>query len=67
MPQKKIYALPNIVTPNQPVIFNPEVCNGCNHCLEVCQVDVYIPNWDKGKPPAAGLLERRSYRQGFKG
>ncbi len=51
MPQKKTYALTNIVTPNTPVIFNDEICTGCNHCLEVCQVDVYIPNPEKGKSP----------------
>jgi NAD-dependent dihydropyrimidine dehydrogenase PreA subunit len=51
MAKKKIYALPNLVTPNTPVIHNPDVCNGCNHCIEVCQVDVYIPNAEKGKPP----------------
>jgi NAD-dependent dihydropyrimidine dehydrogenase PreA subunit len=51
MAQKKIYAIPNIPTPNRPVIFNEERCNGCNRCIEVCQMDVYIPNPEKGKPP----------------
>ena len=40
MPQKDIYALPNVTTPGRPVIFNAEICNGCNHCVEVCQIDV---------------------------
>jgi NAD-dependent dihydropyrimidine dehydrogenase PreA subunit len=47
----KVYVVPNVITPNRPVIRNPEVCNGCNVCVEVCQVDVYIPNPVKGKPP----------------
>jgi NAD-dependent dihydropyrimidine dehydrogenase PreA subunit len=51
MTQKKTYALPNITTPNTPVIFNPNICDGCNTCVEVCQVDVFIPNPEKGKPP----------------
>jgi NAD-dependent dihydropyrimidine dehydrogenase PreA subunit len=51
MAQKKIYALPNIISPNSPTIFNPDICDGCNTCVEVCQVDVYIPNPEKGKPP----------------
>jgi len=51
MPEKKVYALPNVTTPGRPVIFNDKVCNGCNHCIEVCQVDVYVPNPKKGKPP----------------
>jgi NAD-dependent dihydropyrimidine dehydrogenase PreA subunit len=47
----KVYVFPNITTPNRPVIRNPEVCNGCNTCVNVCQVDVYIPNPEIGKPP----------------
>jgi NAD-dependent dihydropyrimidine dehydrogenase PreA subunit len=51
MPQKEIFALPNIVGPANPVIFNPDICNGCNTCVEVCQIDVFIPNPEEGKPP----------------
>ena len=51
MAVKKIYALPNWCTPSMPVIFDPDICNGCNQCVEVCQVDVLIPNPEKGKPP----------------
>ncbi len=51
MANKKVYALPNLTTPNTNVKFNTEICNGCNHCIEVCQIDVYIPNPQKGKPP----------------
>ncbi len=51
MTQEKIYAIPNVPTLNTPVIFNPDICNGCNQCMEVCQIDVYIPNAEKGKPP----------------
>jgi NAD-dependent dihydropyrimidine dehydrogenase PreA subunit len=47
----KVYILPNVTTPNRPVIRNPEICNGCNTCVDVCQIDVYIPNPVKGKPP----------------
>ncbi len=49
--KEKIYIVPNIATPNRPVIRNPEVCNGCNTCVNVCQIDVYIPNPEQGKPP----------------
>ena len=51
MSDDKLIAMPNIVTPNEPVVFNPDICNGCNHCVEVCQIDVYIPHPEKGKPP----------------
>jgi NAD-dependent dihydropyrimidine dehydrogenase PreA subunit len=51
MSKEKIPALPNIPSPNNPVTFDPLVCNGCNQCVETCQIDVYIPNPEKGKPP----------------
>ena len=51
MAQEKVYAFPNVPTPSTPVIFNPEKCNGCNRCVETCQVDVYIPSPQKGRPP----------------
>ena len=51
MAKGKVYAIPNVPTPNTPVIFDNEICNGCNQCIEVCQVDVYIPHPEKGKPP----------------
>jgi NAD-dependent dihydropyrimidine dehydrogenase PreA subunit len=48
---KKVYVVPNVTTPNRPVIRNPDVCNGCNTCVDVCQVDVFIPNPVEGQPP----------------
>jgi len=47
----KVYAIPNVQSPNMPVVFNPEKCIGCNTCVQVCQIDVYIPNPVKGQPP----------------
>ena len=49
--ESKAYAAPNLVTPNKPVIFDANVCNGCNRCIEVCMSDVFMPNPEKGKPP----------------
>ncbi len=51
MAKIQLNALPNITTPSAPVTFDPAVCIGCNICTEVCPVDVYIPNSQKGKPP----------------
>jgi NAD-dependent dihydropyrimidine dehydrogenase PreA subunit len=51
MSDGKVIAIPNVSTPNNPVLFNPEICNGCNTCVEVCPVDVYIPHPEKGKSP----------------
>ena len=43
------------VTPPKPVFFpvviDPDVCNGCNRCVEVCSCDVFAPNPEPGKPP----------------
>ena len=45
------YALPNRVTPGNPVLFDAAICDGCNRCLTVCLEDVFVPNPEKGKPP----------------
>lgn len=34
-----------------PIIMNQEKCTGCNRCVEICQVDIFIPNIEKGAPP----------------
>ena len=34
-----------------PLSFDPSLCTGCNLCVEVCQVDILIPNSEKGRPP----------------
>jgi NAD-dependent dihydropyrimidine dehydrogenase PreA subunit len=49
--KKELFAIPNVPTPNQPVIFDPDICTGCNYCVEVCPIDVYIPHPEEGKPP----------------
>jgi NAD-dependent dihydropyrimidine dehydrogenase PreA subunit len=51
MTDKKVYALPNWCTPVNPVIMDAAVCTGCNRCVDVCQVDIFIPNPEGGKPP----------------
>lgn len=40
----KVYMVPNRPTPNTPVVFDPEVCQGCNSCVDVCPTDVLMPN-----------------------
>ena len=49
--KKKIYALPNKPTPGMPVVFDADLCNGCNECIDICTTDVLLPNPEKGKPP----------------
>lgn len=36
---------------SKPIIFNSEKCTGCNSCVEICQVDIFLPNSVPGKPP----------------
>jgi NAD-dependent dihydropyrimidine dehydrogenase PreA subunit len=44
-----------MVTPEpavfDPLVFDPEICNGCNMCVDVCQVDILYPYPVEGKPP----------------
>ena len=35
----------------RPILFNEELCIGCNSCVNVCQVDILVPNPEKGKAP----------------
>ncbi len=50
MIQEKIYAIHEPAATN-PLSFDTEKCNGCNICVDVCQIDVLIPNSEKGKVP----------------
>jgi NAD-dependent dihydropyrimidine dehydrogenase PreA subunit len=47
----KVYMVANPPTPNQAIDFNPEICTGCNQCVEICRSDVLMPNPEKKKPP----------------
>ena len=51
MSEQNVFAVPNIPTPSMPVTFNPQVCKGCNTCVDMCPIDVFIPNPHKGAPP----------------
>src|ERR1039457_1573906 len=48
---EKVYAIPNIPTPNRPVIIDRVICTGCNDCVEVCPIDVFIPDANRGEAP----------------
>ena len=50
MNDNKVYATPETPAAN-PIVFNSEQCIGCNRCVDICQLDLLIPNPEKGKPP----------------
>lgn len=47
---KKFHSVPKSSSLN-PVIFNSQLCTACNKCVEICQVDAFIPNPERGKSP----------------
>ena len=48
MEDKRVNMIPEMPD-SLPIVFNREICTGCNRCVEICQVDVFIPNPDKKK------------------
>ena len=49
--REDVVMVPNPVTPGNPVVFDESVCTGCNNCVEMCVMDIFMPNPEKGKPP----------------
>ena len=45
------YMVTNPLTPCQSIVINPDICIGCNQCVEICRCDVLMPNLEKGKVP----------------
>jgi NAD-dependent dihydropyrimidine dehydrogenase PreA subunit len=50
MSESKVFAGLDLPASN-PITFDPDLCSGCNKCIEVCQVDILIPNPDRECPP----------------
>ena len=46
---KKVYMIPNPHT-SRGVEIDPEICTGCNICVENCRTQVLLPNPKKGEP-----------------
>jgi len=44
-----------------PLHFDPDLCVGCNDCVDVCQVDVMVPNPEPGLPPVVAFPEECWY------
>ncbi|NSW95145.1 MAG: ferredoxin family protein [Bacteroidales bacterium] len=37
------------------MLFDDEKCTGCNNCVEICQVDVFLPGNEKGGSPVVAF------------
>lgn len=48
---KEAYVFPNPSSPNQMIIFDPNLCDGCNKCIDFCRTDCLHPNPVPGEPP----------------
>ena len=46
-----VYIMPNPNVPNECVVINSDLCQGCNNCVDVCRTDVLMPNQETGQPP----------------
>ena len=44
-----------------PVTFDQDLCIGCNICVDVCQVDIMLPNAEEGLPPLVAYSEECWY------
>jgi len=45
------YLVPNPATPCRAIVIDPDLCIGCNGCVDVCRSDVLMPGSGKGEPP----------------
>jgi len=45
------YMVSNPVTPCESVVIDPDLCIGCQQCIEVCRADVLMPSPKEGEPP----------------
>ena len=47
----KTYIVPNPTGPTIAISIDPDICIGCNACVNICRMQVVLPNPEKGKPP----------------
>jgi len=46
----KVFVVPDQALVD-PVTIYPDTCTGCNLCIHVCPVDLFLPNPRVGGPP----------------
>lgn len=45
----------------RPIVFNEDVCTGCNVCVDVCLMGILAANPEKGKPPIVTYPDECAY------
>ena len=50
MEKKELYTSV-VFSSARPIIYNQELCIGCNRCADVCQADVLVHSVNKGEHP----------------
>jgi len=50
MAEKKNILYPEMPA-SKPIIIDSSKCTGCNSCVDICMVDLFVPSSEKGKPP----------------
>ncbi len=49
-PENNCFSVAEMPAAN-PIIIDINKCTGCNRCVNICQVDLFLPNQTKGAAP----------------
>jgi len=44
-----------------PIVFNEDVCTGCNICVDVCLMEILEASPEKGRSPIVGYPDECAY------
>lgn len=59
--EKRTVVAPANIGDIAPLSIDPDLCIGCDLCVDVCQVDILLPNAEAGSPPAVAYPEECWY------
>lgn len=45
----------------RPIVFDEDVCDGCNMCVNVCLMEILAASPEKGKPPTVAYPDECAY------